>query len=151
MNARYTHTNIATRDWRRLVAFYRDVFGCRPVPPERDLSGPWLDRITGVEGSHIRGMHLRLPGHGDQGPTLEIFQYDEMPEHPAIRANTPALTHIAFAVDDVAAAAERVRAHGGSAIGELVVRVVPGVGRLTVQYMADPDGNLVELQHHEPT
>lgn len=149
MNTRYTHTNIVTRDWRRLARFYQDVFGCRPVPPERDMSGPWLDRVTGIEGSHIQGVHLRLPGHGDQGPTLEIFQYDEMPEHPAMRPNTPGFTHLAFSVDDVPTTARAVLAHGGSAVGELVERVVPEVGRLTVLYLADPDGNIVELQRWE--
>jgi len=37
--ARYVHTNLIAWDWKRLAAFYQDVFGCVPVPPERDLSG----------------------------------------------------------------------------------------------------------------
>ena len=36
----------------------------------------WLDSATGINGAHLRGMHLRLPGYGEHGPTLEIFQYD---------------------------------------------------------------------------
>jgi predicted enzyme related to lactoylglutathione lyase len=38
MSARYAHTNLIAMDWRRLAAFYRDVFDSVPVPPERDLS-----------------------------------------------------------------------------------------------------------------
>ena len=28
--ARYAHTNLIARDWRRLVDFYQTVFGCVP-------------------------------------------------------------------------------------------------------------------------
>ena len=76
INARYVHTNLIARDWRALARFYQDVLGCVPVPPERDLSGPDMDAGTGIPGAHLRGMHLRLPGRGDDGPTLEIFTYD---------------------------------------------------------------------------
>jgi hypothetical protein len=51
----------------------QEVFGCTPVPPERDLSGKWLEKAARVETAHIGGIHLRLPGHGHEGPTLEIF------------------------------------------------------------------------------
>lgn len=147
MATRYAHTNLIARDWKRLAAFYREVFGCVPVPPERDLAGEWLDRATTVEGARINGMHLRLPGFGAHGPTLEIFQYDSMPAHPEVRPNTPGFSHIAFAVDDVAAMARAVIEHGGSRIAEAAVREVPGAGTLTFQYMADPEGNIIEIQN----
>jgi predicted enzyme related to lactoylglutathione lyase len=147
MPTRYAHTNLIATDWRRLAAFYQEVFGCAPVLPERDLHGEWLERATAVSGAHIRGMHLRLPGYGDDGPTLELFQYDSMPEHPLVRANTPGFSHISFAVDDVQRTAQAVLDHGGSAVGELTVRQVPGVGLLTFQYVADPEGNIIEIQH----
>lgn len=120
MSGKYTHTNLIARDWKVLSSFYQAVFGCVPVPPERDLSGDWLDGATGLTGSHIRGMHLRLPGHGDGGPTLEIFQYESMPEHPEVKPNTPGFSHIAFAVDDVPAMARTVLDNGGSEVGVLV-------------------------------
>jgi len=146
MAIKYAHTNLIAKDWRRLAAFYQEVFGCVPVPPERDLSGEWLDRALGLEGAHIRGVHLRLPGYGDDGPTLELFAYGTMPEHPPVRPNTPGFAHIAFAVDDVAATAQAVLEHGGAAVGELTVREVPGAGLLTFQYLADPEGNIIEVQ-----
>jgi len=147
MVMKYAHTNLVARDWKRLAAFYQEVFGCVPVPPERDLSGEWLDRATGIDEAHIRGIHLRLPGYGDNGPTLEIFQYRSMPPHPEVKLNTPGFSHIAFAVDDVAAIAQSIFDHGGSPVGELTMREVPGVGLLTFQYAADPEGNIVEVQN----
>ena len=148
---KYAHTNLIAKDWRRLAAFYQEVFGCVPVPRERNLSGEWLDKATGLSGAHISGMHLRLPGYGDDGPTLEIFQYDSMPEHPPVSANTPGYTHIAFAVDDVLATAQAVFKNGGSALGELTIREVPGVGLITFQYVADPEGNIIEVQNWKKT
>jgi predicted enzyme related to lactoylglutathione lyase len=143
---RYVHTNIIARDWRALASFYIRVLECKPVPPERDLSGPWLDAATGIAGAHITGTHLRLPGHGDTGPTLEIFSYAEVPGRPTMAPDTPGLVHLAFLVDDVAATAAAILAAGGSAVGELVAHDVPGVGRLVFQYLRDPEGNMLEIQ-----
>jgi len=147
MPIKYAHTNLIAKDWKRLSTFYQEVFGCIPILPERDLSGDWLDKATGLSGSHISGVHLRLPGYGDDGPTLELFQYSSMPEHSSVNPNTPGFSHIAFAVDDVPAAARAVFNHGGSAVGELAMREVPGVGLLTVQYVTDPEGNIIEVQN----
>jgi len=143
---RYTHTNIVAEDWRSLANFYVDVFGCTPVPPERDLSGEWLERATGIEGAHIRGIHLRLPGHGEGGPTLEIFQYDTDQVHPMPLASRPGLGHIAFAVEDVAAVKVAVLEAGGGAVGEVVRVEVTGAGGIEFAYLTDPGGNLIEIQ-----
>jgi predicted enzyme related to lactoylglutathione lyase len=59
MEARFVHVNVIARDWRRLAAFYTDVFGCVPVPPERHLGGDWLSRATGLPGAALSGVHLR--------------------------------------------------------------------------------------------
>jgi hypothetical protein len=58
-NARYAHTNLVSRDWRALARFYQDVFGCVPVPPERDYSGAGRERARACP-ARIRGVHLRL-------------------------------------------------------------------------------------------
>jgi len=147
MPTKYAHTNLIAKDWKRLSAFYQEVFGCVPVPPKRDLSGEWIDKATGLTDVHITGEHLRLPGHGDDGPTLEIFQYDSMPEHSATFPNTPGFSHIAFAVDDVRAITRAIFEFGGSAVGKLTVREFPGVGLLTFQYVSDPEGNIIEIQN----
>ena len=146
MKATYRHTSIVAADWRVLASFYEEVFGCTPVPPPRDLSGAWLARGTGVPDAHLTGVHLRLPGHGEGGPTLEIFGYSATESRPAVAANREGIAHIAFEVDDVAAAARLVLEHGGSRVGHVTATEVPGVGGLTFVYVADPEGNIVELQ-----
>ncbi len=44
MRAKYIHTNLVAKDWRRLADFYQTVFGCVPVPPERDFEGKELEK-----------------------------------------------------------------------------------------------------------
>ena len=62
IDARFGHVNVIARDWRSLATFYTEVFGCTFVPPERDISGPVLERGTGIPGAALTGAHLRLPG-----------------------------------------------------------------------------------------
>ncbi len=146
MRARYVHTNLVARDWRALAAFYERVFGCEPAGPERDLAGDWLSAGTAVAAARLRGRHLRLPGHGERGPTLEIFEYAEVLPGLAPAANRAGLGHLAFEVDDVASAVRAVLAAGGSAHGDVVSHDVAGLGRLTFAYVRDPEANLIELQ-----
>ncbi len=146
MQARYVHTNIIADDWRVLARFYQAVFGCVPVPPERDFQGAELESLTGIVGAHLSGMHLRLPGHGEMGPTLEIFQYNSNVARQIATVDRPGFAHIAFSVDDVMGARDEVLAAGGQAIGEVVTLDAGGAGRVTVAYMTDPEGNIIELQ-----
>lgn len=145
-NAKYVHTNLIARDWKRLADFYIRVFGCVIVPPERDLSGAWLDDATSLSNAHLRGAHLRLPGYGDTGPTLEIFQYDEELGTPATAVNRPGYGHIAFVVEDVDAARDAVLAAGGSNVGKVVSPEITGAGKIRFVYVADCEGNVIELQ-----
>jgi len=147
IRAKYAHTNLIARDWRRLVRFYSEVFGCVAKGPERDLSGAWLDQVTSLRNAHLCGVHLRLPGCGDDGPTLEIFSYEEMVEGQMPAANECGFAHIAFAVDDVDQALEATIAAGGSTVGDIATTQADGVGVLRVVYARDPEGNIVELQN----
>jgi predicted enzyme related to lactoylglutathione lyase len=146
IRAKYVHTNLIARDWRKLVGFYIDVFRCEPKGPERDMSGVWLDSVNAVPNAHLTGVHLRLPGYGENGPTLEIFSYDELVERGMPVSNQHGFAHIAFAVDDVDQALQAVIAAGGGAVGKIATTEVDGVGRLHVVYARDPEGNIVELQ-----
>lgn len=149
MEIKYKHTNIIAENWENLARFYENVFDCRRVPPERDQSGDWLAKGTGVENAHLRGVHLRLPGYGPDGPTLEIYQYSSMEEKSEPRANRKGFGHIAFEVVDVGQVLENILQHGGRKIGEITSRAIEGVGNLTFVYAADVEGNIVELQKWE--
>lgn len=147
IHAKYVHTNLTARNWRELASFYQEVFGCTPRPPERDLSGAWLDKLTALPAAHLTGIHLTLPGYDADGPTLEIFSYDHLEDRPSPIVNERGFGHLAFLVEDVPAALQAVLNAGGGAIGELTSTEVPGVGILTVVYAKDPEGNILELQN----
>ena len=139
---RYRHTNLIARNWRSLSAFYQRALELTPVPPERDLSGGWVDRLTRMPGAHITGEHLKLPG---SDATLEIFSYEAM-ERGKKALNREGFAHIAFEVDDVPGALARIISEGGGQAGELVSAEYPGGVTATFVYAADPEGNLIELQ-----
>jgi len=144
---RFAHTNIIADDWRSLARFYVDVFGCAVLQPERDLSGDWIDTMTGIENSKIRGVHIALPGF-ENPPTLEIFGFEP---HIAGTDNNPVnmkgIRHIAFHCDDLDATVKKFIEHGGTELGEMSSRVYDGYGEFRGIYMKDPEGNIVELQN----
>lgn len=146
LTAKYVHTNLIAKDWRALADFYQRLFGCISVPPERDFQGEKLEAGTGLPDAHLRGVHLRLPGYGDDGPTLEIFNYDLLAQREAPAVNRPGFGHIAFSVEDVVAAQQAVLQAGGRAIGEIVTLQVATGAKVTWCYVTDPEGNIIELQ-----
>ena len=146
MRAKYVHTNLIAKDWKKLVKFYTDVFGCSLVPPERDYQGDALDAGTGLKGAHLSGVHLRLPGYNGDGPTLEIYHYNQLEYHPKPAVNRPGFGHIAFEVDDVNEARKEVEANGGGVIGEIVTLTTKMGSKVTWCYMTDPEWNIIELQ-----
>lgn len=146
---KYVHTNIITKDWKRLSDFYIKTFNCRLVPPVRNQSGDWLDKGTGVKDAHLRGVHLLLPGHGEGGPTLEIYSYEQLDDRPPVNPNSTGIGHLAFEVENVQTLLENLERNGGSRCGEISSRQIEGVGKITFIYARDPDGNIIELQHWE--
>lgn len=143
---RFAHTSITSRDYKKLADFYIEVFGCSVKPPGRNISGEWLNRGTGLVNADLEGVHLLMPGHGDDGPTLEIFTYSEIEEADAFMPNRTGYTHMAFEVDDVHEVYDKAVAHGGGVLGEIAEHEVEGVGMLTFVYIRDPEGNVLEIQ-----
>ena len=102
--------------------------------------------MTSLRNAHLTGVHLRLSGYADDGPTLEVFSYDQLVDGEMPAANQCGFAHIAFAVDDVDQALQAVIAAGGGTVGKVTTTEVDGVGLLRVVYARDPEGNIVELQ-----
>jgi predicted enzyme related to lactoylglutathione lyase len=144
---KFVHTNIIANNWKKLAQFYIDVFHCEPVYPERDLLGIWLDKLTKIPNSKIRGIHLKLPGYSD-GPTLEIFEYNEILNKdcdPFI--NDKGFGHIAFHVTNVDETLKKLIDYGGHQYGDIVENDVPGVGIVRVVYAKDIEDNIIEIQN----
>lgn len=149
--ARFSHVNIVARDWERLAWFYEEALGCRRLDPERDYAGNELDRGTGLKDVRLRGVHLRLPGYDDDhAPTLEIFQYDPAGDDPPRSVNRIGYGHICFQVNNVNSARDMILRMGGKAVGEVVTLSPSTTASVTWCYVADPEGNIIELQRWSP-
>ena len=148
MNLKYVHINIIANDWKKLSKFYQNVFQCIPIPPERDLRGDWVNALTGLKDVHICGEHLLLPGYGGNGPTIEIFSYNQMLKNEKL-INKTGFTHIAFLVDDVEGTVELLKKNGGTIVGEIVTQEYTNGKIGTFVYCKDIEGNIVEIQKWE--
>lgn len=149
MKIRYVHTNIIAKDWKRVSLFYQHVFGCKPLSPQRNLKGEWLDKLTGIKNVHITGEHLAVPGYQNELPTLEIFSYNSMNSDNPKVLNSIGLAHLAFEVDDVSAVLEEIKQEGGGQVGELIKTEYPDKVIATFVYAKDIEGNIIELQSWE--
>ena len=134
------------KDWKRLAEFYQKHFQCEPVSSERDHHGPKFEALTARQNGRARGRHLRLPGHGENGPTLEIFEYEGGDAILPSQIARPGFAHLAFEVPDVPAKRAQILADGGRDYGAIVTLDIPGAGQLTLCYLCDPEGNIIELQ-----
>lgn len=143
----FAHINIITDDWRKLADFYINVFECKPIYPERDLKGQWLDNATMIENTRITGIHLSLRGCQLNSVTIEIFQYDQNQETLPPATNRKGFAHIAFRVDNVHEVLERLLVNGGTQLGQLIEKKFDNLGRLTFVYAQDIDGNIIEIQN----
>jgi predicted enzyme related to lactoylglutathione lyase len=120
MKTRFAHLNLIAHDWRRLAKFYTTV--CVSWSRRNAISRArnWTRARATASRTRLRRAHFRLPGGGDQGPTLEISTYDQLELSSPAAVNRPGFGHIAFEVEDVAAARKQVLSAGGATVGEIV-------------------------------
>ena len=105
-----------------------------------------MDKATGLNNAKLAGVHLLLPGHGDNGPTLEIFTYEDTHECPSIMANYTGITHIAFEVENVETTLNVALSNGADLLGEVTEKKIENVGILKFVYLRDPERNIIEIQ-----
>jgi catechol 2,3-dioxygenase-like lactoylglutathione lyase family enzyme len=105
------------------------------------VEGDWVDRVVGLEGVRAEMAMMETPdGHG----RLELVKFLAPPGpggDGVAPANALGIRHLTFAVDDLDAALDGVRAHGGELVGE--VERYRDVYRLC--YVRGPEGIIVEL------
>jgi len=131
------HTGVLVSDIERAAAFYLDAF-----------DGHWLFKPAVNRGEGARAVFGGPPDVaftfcyiGFRTGAIELVQF--LGPSPAFaRDRQPApLPHFALVVDDVAGALARVERAGGRRLWPQPVNW----GGATVMYVADPDGNAIEL------
>jgi catechol 2,3-dioxygenase-like lactoylglutathione lyase family enzyme len=142
------HVNLVVEDLEGMTAFYRDVLGLS-VTKRVTISGEWVSATVGLGDVHADVVYLDFPA----GPRIELIRYNR----PALdrpkgvdRPNAPGIRHLAFKVDDIDVAAERLRRagvklfSGVQRVPDTQVTYAGGIRKRLV-YFQDPEGNLLEL------
>jgi catechol 2,3-dioxygenase-like lactoylglutathione lyase family enzyme len=139
------HVGFTVPDIEQATRFFVTVIGCRLVyalASMRDLQGGWMQQHLNVHPrAEVKSIRLFRCGHGSN---FEIFEYDapdqvtRQPRNSDIGGH-----HLAFYVDDFAAALAHLRAHEVRILGEPTVRTTgPSAGQTWVYFLTPWDMQL---------
>lgn len=131
----WNHVGLCVTDLERSIRFYGEVLGFAEA---RRLAVPdaAASQLLGVPAPvGLTAVYLTLGTN-----TLELLHFERSGNDPARpRSFTePGLTHLSFTVEDLAAACEAVRTHGGEVLEDTNTFDIAVLVR-------DPDGQLLEL------
>lgn len=129
------HVGHHVADLDRSIRFYTGVFGFEELSRLEIPDGVASKLLRVPEPVGLTAVYLGLGG-----AVLELLHLDRPGNEPARERSfaQPGLTHLSLTVDDVAAACDAVRAHGG----EVLTDTDMGGRAIMVR---DPDGQLLEL------
>jgi catechol 2,3-dioxygenase-like lactoylglutathione lyase family enzyme len=136
---RFDHVGITVADLEGATAFFVGL-GLE-VEGRMAMEGEFVDTVIGIPGSRSEIVMLRAPD-GGTGVELSSFSVPEhQPGSPAALSTELGLRNIAFEVDDLAGAVDRLAADGYGLVG--------GVGQYEdvwrMAYVRGPEGIIVAL------
>jgi len=136
---RMDHVGIVVDDLPAATEFFLEL-GLE-LQGEGPVEGRWVDRVVGLDGVRAEIAMLQTPdGHG----RVELAKFHSPSSQGGNRhapANTPGIRHIAFAVQDIDAVVDGLRARGAELVGEL--DRYEDSYRLC--YVRGPEGIIIEL------
>ena len=137
---RFDHIGITVADLDTMTAFFV-ALGLELEGPRMFVEGEFLDTVIGIPDSRTEIVMLRPP---DGGTRLELSSFvrpDHDPGSPAAMANELGLRNVAFEVDDLQAAVDRLAGDGYGLVG--------GIGQhehvWRMAYVRGPEGIIVSL------
>ena len=136
---RFDHVGITVAERDTVTAFFVGL-GLE-VEGTAFVEGEFLDTVCGIPGARTEIVMLRPP---DGGTRLELARFvrpDSEPGSPAAMANVLGLRNVAFEVDDLQAAVDRLATDGYGLVG--------GIGEYEhvwrMAYVRGPEGIIVSL------
>ncbi|WP_346008317.1 VOC family protein [Janibacter terrae] len=139
MALRMDNVGIVVEDLAATVEFFREL-GLE-LEGEGEVAGEWAGRVTGLGDQRVEIAMMRTPdGHG----RLELSRFVEpavIADHRTAPVNALGYLRVMFAVDDLDATLERLRAKGAELVGE--VERYEDAYRLC--YIRGPEGILIGL------
>jgi catechol 2,3-dioxygenase-like lactoylglutathione lyase family enzyme len=141
---RFYNVSLCVSDLSRAVRFYRELLGFR-LATRLELAGPVIGRSLGIGDCEAEvaflerdGLHLELIGF--RRPASQASAV-------APEANRVGLSHLTFAVDDLASTLQSLKDRGVGILGETMTELGPGLASCLIR---DPDGLLIELYQVPP-
>ena len=105
------------------------------------VEGEFIDTVCGIPDSRTEIVMLRPPGGGTAVELSSFIRPDHGPGSPTAMANELGLRSVAFEIDDLRAAVDRLAADGYGLVG--------GIGQYEnawlMAYVRGPDGIIVAL------
>jgi catechol 2,3-dioxygenase-like lactoylglutathione lyase family enzyme len=136
---RMDHVSVVVEELAAAIEFF-EALGLE-LDGEGSVEGSEVDRIVGLEEVRSDLAFVQTPdGHG----RIELVKFNSPPLQggdPEAPVNTPGLSHLCFAVDDLDATLARLQAKGGELVGE----VVSYGNSYKLCYVRGPEGVIVEL------
>jgi len=138
------HVGIVVDDLAAATEFFVDLG--LVLEGEGSVEGRWVDRVVGLEGVRADLVMMQTP---DGKSRLELAKFHSPSNHSPSNqgdnrqapANMPGIRHVAFAVEDIDAVVEGLRARGAEFVGEL--ERYEDSYRLC--YVRGPEGIIIEL------
>ena len=135
---RFDHVGITVADLDTVTAFFVGL-GLEVEGTRMFVEGEFLDTVIGIPDSRTEIVMLRPP---DGGTRLELSSFvrpDHEPGSPAAMANELGLRNVAFEVEDLQAAVDRLATDGYGLVG--------GIGQYEhiwrMAYVRGPEGIIV--------
>ncbi len=136
---RFDHVGITVADLDRVTEFF--VALGLEVDGRTFVEGEFIDVVTGIPGSRTEIVMLTPPGGGTQVELSSFVRPEAVPADPSAMANWLGLRSVAFEVEDVRAAVDRVAEDGYGLVGGIGDH--EGVWRMA--YVRGPEGIIVAL------
>lgn len=145
---KFDHVNIVTKDIKKCIEFYTEVFGF-VVKLNTSLNGEWFNSLTFGEDSDATCCFLELTDSSFRIEVLEYKNPKSVLEEEDHNLNTIGLRHMAFEVDDIDGFIEKLEKNGAKRISEIVqvpLSILPTGKRLC--YIKAPDDVIIELAQY---
>jgi catechol 2,3-dioxygenase-like lactoylglutathione lyase family enzyme len=136
---RMDNVGIVVVDLDAAIDFFRDLG--LDLEGRASIEGEWAGRVTGLGDQHVEIAMMRTPdGHG----RLELSRFIRpavVADHRNAPVNALGYLRVMFAVDDIDATLEKLRARGAELVGD----VVRYKDAYRLCYIRGPEGLLIGL------